>query len=528
MRSIKVFMGMTLLVLVLPGIGIAQDRASEKLGEVTFPTSCDSKVQPRFERAVALLHSFSWQEGEKAFREVLERDPNCAIATWGIASILIGNTFGVGPTPEEAQKAKEAIARGRAIGAKTERERFYIEAIAEYYDRFSDRSHGARMKLLADAFEIVAKRFSEDDEAQIFYAIYLTATQSPTDKTFAAALKAAQILEAQFAKHPEHPGVAHYLIHSYDYPPIAEKGLMAAKRYAEIAPSAPHALHMPSHIFTRVGAWEASVATNRRSAAASKAAKEPGSGLHAMDYMVYAYMQLARDKEARLVVEEAQRVTTLGSAQGGPYASAAIPVRYAIERGAWKDAMGLQPRASRFPNTEAMTYFARALGAARSGDAVAAEKDVQELARVVNALKTAKNDYWATEVEVQRLSAAAWTAYAKGNHDEALTLMRSAAETEDKSEKSAVTPGRILPARELLGEMLLEMKRPAEALREFEASQKHEPNRFRGLYGAGKAAEQSGDMAKAKTYYEKLVVLTQKADTERPELNEAKAFLAKK
>jgi hypothetical protein len=293
MRSIKVFMGMTLLVLVLPGIGIAQDRASEKLGEVTFPTSCDSKVQPRFERAVALLHSFSWQEGEKAFREVLERDPNCAIATWGIASILIGNTFGVGPTPEEAQKAKEAIARGRAIGAKTERERFYIEAIAEYYDRFSDRSHGARMKLLADAFEIVAKRFSEDDEAQIFYAIYLTATQSPTDKTFAAALKAAQILEAQFAKHPEHPGVAHYLIHSYDYPPIAEKGLMAAKRYAEIAPSAPHALHMPSHIFTRVGAWEASVATNRRSAAASKAAKEPGSGLHAMDYMVYAYMQLA-------------------------------------------------------------------------------------------------------------------------------------------------------------------------------------------------------------------------------------------
>jgi hypothetical protein len=349
---------------------------------------------------VALLHSFSWQEGEKAFREVLENDPNCAIATWGIASILIGNTFGVGPTPEEAQKAKEAIARGRAIGPKTERERFYIEAVAEYYDRFSDRPHGARMKLLANAFEIVAKRFSDDDEAQIFYAIYLTATQQPTDKTYASALKAAQILEAQFVK-TRASGVAHYLIHSYDYPPIADKGLMAAKRYAEIAPSAPHALHMPSHIFTRVGAWEDSVATNRRSAAASKAANEPGSGLHAMDYMVYAYLQLARDKEASLVVGEAQRVTALGSAVGGTYAFAAIPARFAIERGMWKDATQLQPRASRFPYTESMTYFARALGAARSGDPVAAEKDVGELARIVAALKAART-ITGRQSEVQR------------------------------------------------------------------------------------------------------------------------------
>ena len=503
-----------------------RDTSREQLGKVVFPTSCDSKVQPRFERAVALLHSFSWQEGEKAFREVLEDDPNCAIATWGIAAILIGNTFGVGPTPEEAQKAKEAIARGRAIGPKTERERFYIEAVAEYYDQFNQRSHGARMKSLANAFEIVAKRFSDDDEAQIFYAIYLTATQQPTDKTFAAALKAAQILEAQFVKHPEHPGVAHYLIHSYDYPPIAEKGLTAAKRYAEIAPSAPHALHMPSHIFTRVGAWEDSVATNRRSAAASKAANEPGSGLHAMDYMVYAYMQLARDKEARLVVEEAKRVTVLGSAQGGPYAFAAIPARYTIERGAWKDAMQLQPRSSQFPYTEAMTYFARALGGARSGDAVAAEKDVQELGRIVNTLKNAKNDYWATEVEVERLSAAGWTAYAKGNRDEALTLMRSAAEVEEKSEKSAVTPGRIVPARELLGEMLLEMKRPAEALKEFEASEKHDPSRFRGLYGAGQAAAQAGDSAKAKRYFARLIELAGKGDS-RPELDLAKAYLAR-
>src|SRR2546429_1961424 len=244
MKTVKLFVTLAVLTLFCAVAVPAQEKVPEQLGKVVFPTSCDSKVQPRFERAVALLHSFSWQEGKKAFREVLEDDPNCAIATWGIGAILIGNTFGVGPTPEGAQKAKEAIARGRAIGPKTERERFYIEAVAEYYDQFNQRSHGARMKSLANAFEIVAKRFSDDDEAQIFYAIYLTATQQPTDKTFSAALKAAQILEAQFVKHPEHPGVAHYLIHSYDYPPIAEKGLTAAKRYAEIAPSAPHALHI--------------------------------------------------------------------------------------------------------------------------------------------------------------------------------------------------------------------------------------------------------------------------------------------
>jgi hypothetical protein len=502
--------------------------AQEKLGRVSFSTSCDHKVQAQFDRAVAMLHSFWFQQGEKAFREVLERDPSCAIANWGIAAILIGNTFGVGPTPEEAQKAKEAIQRGRLIGAKTERERFYIEAIAEYYDRFSDRPHSARMKSLADAFEVVANRFPKDDEAQIFYAIYLTATQSPNDKTFADTLKAAQILEPQFKKHPDHPGVAHYLIHAYDYPPIAEKGLNAAKRYAEIAPSAPHALHMPSHIFTRVGAWQESVATNQRSVQVSKATNEPGGGLHAMDYMVYAYMQLARDREASLIVEEAQRVTALGSGQGGPYAFAAIPARYAIERSVWKDAMQLQPRASRFPQTEAMTYFARALGAARSGDPVAAEKDVGELARIVAALKAAKDDYWATEVEVQRSGAAAWIAHAKSNQEEALTLMRSAADMEDKSEKSAVTPGRIVPARELLGEMLLEMNRPADALHAFETSENHDPNRFRGVYGAAKAATLAGDQAKAKSYFERLLTLAKSADTERPETKEAQAFLASK
>jgi tetratricopeptide (TPR) repeat protein len=517
-----------LLVSLLTLLFVCGASAQEKLGNVNFPTSCDQKVQAQFDRAVAMLHSFWFQQGEKAFREVLERDPSCAIANWGIAAILIGNTFAGGATVEDARKAKEAIQRGRLIGAKTERERFYIEAISEYYDRFSDRPHSARMKSLADAFEVVANRFPKDDEAQIFYAIYLTATQSPNDKTFADTLKAAQILEPQFKKHPDHPGVAHYLIHAYDYPPIADKGLNAAKRYAEIAPSAPHALHMPSHIFTRVGAWQDSVATNRRSTAVALVDKDPDGALHAMDYLVYADLQLARDKDAGSVLQEARGFTGINpNNRGSAYALAAIPARILLERGLWKDAMQLEPRPSKFPYTDAITYFARALGAARSGDLAAADTGVQELARIVDGLKTAKDNYWATEVEVQRLSAAGWIAQANGNSDEGLTLMRSAADMEDKSEKAAVTPGRLVPARELLGEMLLEMNRPAEALQAFETSEKHDPNRFRGLYGAAKAAALAGDQAKARSYYEKLFVLVQKADTERPEIKEARDSLAK-
>jgi len=529
METVKLFVTLAILVLFSADAVLAQEKAPEKLGKVSFPTSCDRKVQMQFDRAVAMLHSFWFQQGEKAFRDVLERDPSCAIANWGIAAILIGNTFAGGATAQDAQKAKEAIQRGHLIGAKTERERFYIEAISEYWDRFSDRPHSARMKSLADAFEVVAKRFPKDDEAQIFYALYLTATQSPNDKTFADTLKAAQILEPQFKKHPDHPGVAHYLIHAYDYPPIAEKGLNAAKRYADIAPSAPHALHMPAHIFTRVGAWQDSVATNRRSAAAALAEKEPGGGLHAMDYMVYADLQLARDKDAISVLQETRGLTGINPNNlASAYALAAIPARILLERGLWKDAMQLEPRPSKFPYTDAMTHFARALGAARSRDVAAADKEVQELTRIVDALKAAKDNYWATEVEVQRLGAAAWTAHARANDDEALALMRSAADMEDKSEKAAVTPGRLVPARELLGEMLLEVNRPAEAIHEFETSEKHDPNRFRGLYGAAKAAALAGDPAKAKTYYEKLNVLAQNTDSERPELKEAETFLAQK
>jgi tetratricopeptide (TPR) repeat protein len=473
------------------------------------------------------LHSFWWREGENAFREVLERDPTCAIATWGIATILIGNPFGAGPTSAQAQRAMEAIERGRAIGAKTERERLFIGAVAHYYERFAERTHGARLKSLSDAMENVATRFPEDDEAQIFSALYLSSTQDPTEQTFASALKAADILEVQFKKHPDHPGVAHYLIHSYDFPPIAAKGLVAARRYAEIAPSAPHALHMPSHIFTRIGAWQDSVTSNLRSASVAKAENEYVDQLHAMDYLEYAYLQLSRDTDARRLVEEASSIRSNDDVRAAPYAMAAIPARYAMERSAWREAAQLEPRSTRFPYTAAFTHFARALGAARSGDAAAAERDVQELAHIVDALRAAKDPYWTIEVEVQRLGASAWVALARGQREAAFKLMRAAADLEDQSEKSAISPGRLVPAHELLGDMFLNSGKPTQAFAEYERSQVRDPNRFRSLFGAGQAAAQSGNRDKARDYFSRLIDMVSSGDP-RPETEIARRYVTGK
>jgi tetratricopeptide (TPR) repeat protein len=518
-----------ILVPILALAPVRAGTAAEQLGKVSFPTSCDPKVQAQFERGVAMLHSFWYSAAEQAFREVVEQDPSCAIARWGFASILMLNPLaGQGTAPKRVPLAQEAIEQARKIGAKTQRERDYIEAVAAYYEDWANRPERERQVARAKAYEALAARYPDDDEAQIFYALYLAGTQSQADQTFAAYLKAAAILEKEFAKYPDHPGVAHYLIHSYDAPPIAQQGLPAARRYASIAPSAPHALHMPSHIFTRVGAWADSAATNQRSKAAALTGNEPQEALHASDYMVYAYLQMARDTDAKKVIEEAQTVAGLNPAiQTGFYALAAMSARYAVERGDWSEAKKLQSGESKFQFVEALTSFARALGAARTGDPASAEKEVQHLASLRDALKAAKNNYWATEVEVNRLGAAAWTALAQGKNDEALSLMRTAADTEDKNEKHIVTPGRIVPARELLGDMLLELKQPALALKEYEASQKREPDRYRGLYGAAQAAAQSGDAAKAKYYYARLVEVAGGGDP-RPELARARTFLAQR
>jgi hypothetical protein len=382
------------------------------------------------------------------------------------------------------------------------------------------------MKSLADAFATVAARYPDDDESQIFAAIYLTATQDPAEKTYATTLRAAKALEAQFVKHPDHPGVAHYLIHAYDYPAIADQGLAAALCYSDIAPSAPHALHMPSHIFTRVGKWQESVTMNTRSSDLAFQRGETTDAVHATDYLVYAELQLGRDAAAAKLVEKAATVAATPKVLAISYALAAIPARYALERGQWADAKALEPHDSAFAFTAAMTRFARALGAARSGDAAMAEAETHELAAIAEGLK-AKDAYWATEVEVQHQGAAAWTAYAKGDRAAALGAMRAAADLEDASDKSAVTPGRLLPARELLGDMLLANGDGAAALPEYEASLTRDPRRFRSLDGAGRAALQAGNVEKARYYWSQLSDMADR-DAMRPELAAARKFVAEK
>jgi hypothetical protein len=504
--------------------GAAAAQSEEKLGTVAFPNSCAEGVQLPLQRAVALLHSFWWDKADMAFRDVLDHDPSCAIATWGIATVAISNPFGAGATPATANKALAAIAQGRKIGAKTERERGYIEAIAAYYDRFDERKHDVRLRALADAFEALARKYPDDDETQIFFALYLTATQPPTDKTLARAMPAAVILNQQFAKHPDHPGVAHYLIHSNDFPAIAEQGLTAAMCYAQIAPSAPHALHMPAHIFTRVGLWRQSADTNQRSVDAAKRANGVTDQLHAYDYMVYAYLQLARDQDAWHAVESARSLAEANRA--ADYALAAIPARYAVERGAWRDAAQLpDPDASKFPFTSAIRIFARALGAARSGDPEAAGQDLRRLQDIEATLNATKEDYWVAEVQVEELAAQGWIANAKGDRDQALALMRAAADKEDLSEKSSISPGRLLPARELLGDMLLQDGRPADALREYETSLKRDPRRFRSYFGAGQAAAAANNAERTRYYYGLLVEMAGNGDS-RPELAAAREYLA--
>jgi tetratricopeptide (TPR) repeat protein len=525
--NIRMRIAVSLIVVLLAAGSIAIAQQPSKLGKVDFPNSCSLAVQEKLVRGIAMLHSFYYSAAQRAFQEIAAEDNSCAIAAWGFASILMLNPLqGIGASPKGAEEAQAAIDRGRQMGAKTQRERDYLEAVAAYYENFSSRTERERQQARAKAYEALASKYPDDDEAQIFYALYLAGTQTASDQTYSAYLKAAAILEKQFAKHPDHPGVAHYLIHSYDAAPIAQQGVPAARRYASIAPDAPHALHMPSHIFTRVGEWAESAATNRRSADSAKRSNDPHDALHALDYMTYAYLQLARDGDARKALDEARAISGHTPVRPtGYYAVAAMPARYVVERGAWREASDLTPSPSTYPFTEALPHFARALGAARSGNPAAAQKDIEQITTLRDQLNAAKNAYWATEVEVMRVATTAWVALAEKRADEAVALMRQAADIEDKSEKNIVTPGRLLPARELLGDMLLELKRPADALKEYEASQQREPNRYRGLYGAAQAAAQAGNRDKAKQYFTKLVALGSSGDP-RPETEAARKYLA--
>jgi len=525
-----------LLTLLPVGSGARADSQ----GEVKFPTSCSADSQKAFNQAVWTLHSFWYPEALAGFTNIAKAEPGCAMAYWGMA---MSHWYPLWYPPNAAalKAGSEAVEKAMAAQPKTEREKDYIAAVAAFYRDSDKLDHQTRALAYEKAMEQVYLRHPDDREAGVFYALALNATQPPTDKTFANKKKAAGILNKVFAEQPNHPGVAHYLIHSDDTQELAEAGLPAAMCYAKIAPDVPHALHMPSHIFTRLGMWQQSIESNRagHEAAVKYVQKTLGPGgydgetVHTMDYLEYAYLQLGQDAKAKQVLDE-----LLSYRQSAPanlptaYAVAAIPVRYALERRDWKAAAALTPPAIGFPLErfawgEAMISFARALGTAQTGDLAGAQAEIAKLQALKDKLLEAKDTYWANQVEVQRLGASAVAAYTQGDGKKAIELARAAADLEATMDKHPATPAAVQPARELLGDLLLQINDAKGALEEYELSLQSEPNRFRSLLGKARAAQKAGDTAAARDGYQKLVALGSQADADRPELAEAKAFLAK-
>ncbi len=519
----------------MPGM---PEPTKETLGTVSFTTSCSPAVQPDFNRAVALMHSFQFGPAIDGFHGILARDPDCAIAWWGIALSSWSNPFAGFKSPGQLAQGLKAVQAGRAAAPKTARERAYIDAVAHLYEDAVHVDPSTRLEAYETAMAKVSNDYPDDIEARIFYALALAAAADPSDKTYAKQIKAGEILEALFAKYPDHPGLAHYIIHAYDQPELAPRAAEAARRYGAIAPSTPHALHMPSHTFTRIGAWQASIDTNTASAAAARKAGQPADELHASDYMVYAYLQTAQDEAARqLVVTSAEtfkrfdpaNVAGAAPASAAFFANAAIPARYVLERRDWAGAVALTPHDSPFPYADAITILARGLGAAHLKNEAVAQDSIDGLVRLHDRLVATQDSYWADVVDIERLEVAGQLAIAKGDRAGALALLTKAAAMEDVTELASITPGPFVPAREMLGELLLDQAHPAQALAQFKATLAKEPNRFWSLYGAAKAAKRSGDAATARTYFQQLLTIAVRADQPgRPALMEAGAFVAKK
>lgn len=542
MRAVRAGWSLLVLILVVSSVASAQPprAGGERLGKVHFETSCAPSAAGDFDHAMALLHSFEFPDAIASFKQVLDADPSCGIAQWGIAMSTWGNPFGGLRQPKVLQDGLAAADKAQTIGAKTDRERDYIAAVGLLYKDAATLDHRARTLAYEKAMERVAAKYPNDREAAAFYALAIDQTAPPTDKTYANQLKAAAILEKLYAVEPEHPGVTHYLIHSYDVPALAPKALPYARKYANLAPDAPHALHMPAHTFTRVGSWQESIDTNIRSHDVAMSRHDVGEALHAWDYEMYAFLQTAQDREAKKILDGiAEIVARPAPASGnampgmpgmtgnlaGGWAATAIPARWAVERGAWSEAAALPVHPSPQPFVEAITHFTRAVGAARSGKPDVAKADIEQLNALHEKEVQAKDAYWSTQLDIQRQAAQAWVLWAEGKKDEGLRALAAAAALEDTTDKSAITPGPIAPARELLGEMLLEAKQPANALKEFEANLKKEPNRFRSIYGAGRAAESAGDAAKARSYYAQLLKMCERGDQQgRPELAHARQF----
>jgi hypothetical protein len=533
-RSVSIALAVAALLL---GLGTALSTFAQgpaRLGKVSFPVSCNAAAQKEFETAMAYYHSFAWPELKAALDRVLQADPTCGMAHWGRAIGYLDNPF-LWPgslSPKVLADGQAAIDAARAAGLKTQRERDYVEATAVFFKDHDKLNHRTRVKAFEEALRDVAGRYKDDREATILYALVLSANFDPTDKKYGNQLQAAKTLEPIFLQQPDHPGVAHYLIHSYDYPPIAQHGLDAARSYAKIAPDATHAQHMPSHIFTRVGYWRDSVASNRQSAKVDgdKTVNSP----HAYDYMVYAHLQLAQDKAAEEVIAHARRVAAKPDHIAAAYAYAAMPARLALERGAWPDAakLVLDPPAEayawkKYPQSEAVNAFARGVGAAMSANAATARTELARLQALRDSATSMKIAYWAEQIDIQAEVVRGLASCADNKTDECVAILRAAVTREDATEKHAVTPGPILPAREVLATVLLKGGKAGDALREFEAVLAKEPNRYRAFAGAMQAAEQSGDKKKATFFAERIVELTDAADTARPEIAQARRVLGK-
>ncbi|HVS03114.1 MAG TPA: tetratricopeptide repeat protein [Thermoanaerobaculia bacterium] len=501
--------------------GAAGDGYGDRLGTVAFPSSCAAAAQPSLERGLALLHHMTYDGAHAAFAAAAAADPGCSLAAWGQAMTVIHPLWSDPPSAE-------AFARGHQLAAAaqekatTERERAYADAVAAYFAPGQGKDERPNLAAFAAAWEEVHERFPEDPEAATLHAVTLLGTADPSDKSYEKQKRAGAIAEGILAKMPDHPGAHHYTIHAYDWPPLAEQAIEAARGYGEIAPEVPHALHMPSHIFTRRGLWSESIAWNARSEAAAAEHRIDGAvsmhQLHALDYLAYAHLQRCQDGAAR---EAASRMAALEEPYHAhlatAYTLASVPARIALERQRWADAAALKPRTpagfpwDRFPAVEAITHFARALGAARSGDGAAARAALARM-EALRDQAAATSGYWADQVEIQRLAAQAWLDYGEGRRDEALATMRQAAEKEAGTEKHPVTPGEVLPARELLGDMLLEMGRHEEALAAYEAALERSPNRVNALWGAGRAAEALGRADAARRHYQALLDTCAEAD----------------
>jgi len=516
-----------------------QPANGEKLGEVHFATSCNEPAQRDFDRAVALLHSFQFDRAIDGFHAVLRKDPACGIAYWGVALSDWGNPFAPGQKDVgQLQLGQQSSEQGNALGAKTERERSYLTAVGKLYVNFASTPQQVRLLAYRDAMATVAAKWPKDHEARIFYALALAAAADPEDKTYADQLEAGNILEKLFTEEPTHPGLAHYIIHAYDVPALAARALIAARRYAEIAPDAPHALHMPSHTFTRLGYWQESIDSNVAAVAAARRQGQTAEELHASDYETYAYLQTGQDGAAARIVAALPEIALrfdpkalligAGPPSAGYFALAAIPARYALERQDWEQAERLVLSETPYPYTDAITWFARGMGAARLRHTAAAIEAANALLRIRERLSKANERYWELQVEIQATSVLAWSALAVGNDKEALRQMELAATMEDGTEKSVMTPGPLSPSRELLGEMLLDIHEPAQALVQFQATLKKEPRRFRSLYGAARAAQLSGHGDLSQKYLAELLTVCAHSETPgRPELEEARVALAK-